>query len=391
MFKLRILQYFQGDRVVWIITLLLAVLSLLEVYSAAGQLAFRFKNGNTEYYLFQRIVILGVAIGIMYFAHRLRYNVFSKISVVALFASVPLLLLTLVMGASINQASRWLSIPGIPLTFQTSDFAKLALIIYVARMLGRKQDVIKDFYKGFLPIAIPTVVVCLLILPANFSTAAMLFVICIFLMFIGRVALKHIGALLGTAVLGLAFLILLGTAAPGLLPRMSTWSSRVEEFVNGKKPETTAELEQIDFAKMAMAEGQFFGTGPGNNLNKYRLPQGYSDFIFAMIVGEYGMIIGGIGTILCFLILLFRSIRIASKSGYPVATLMSIGLGLSLVFQAFINMAVAVNILPVTGQPLPMVSMGGTATIFAGLTLGIIVSVSRTIEKEANAIEESDR
>lgn len=384
--------YLKGDRVIWVLVLIISVYSLLSVYSTAGQLAFKYKGGNTEYYLVQRFIMLSLGFGIMYLAHKVKYTVFSKLSVIGMIITVPLLIITLIMGANLNSATRWLMIPGLGISFQTSDLAKLILVTYVARMLVKNQDNIKDFKTGFLPIAIPVVIVCALILPANFSTAAMLFLICVILMFIGRVSLKHIGILTGSAVAGFGLLILLAMAAPKLLPRLDTWKSRVMTFVGANQEDeakTTSgqvalskEKYQSDLAKMAIAEGGLLGTGPGNNINKYRLPQGYSDFIYAMIIGEYGSIFGGMVILLAYLILLYRAVRIATKSEYAFATFLVIGLSLSMVIQAFINMSVAVGIFPVTGQPLPMISMGGTSTLFTGLTLGMILSVSRTLDKK---------
>ncbi len=383
-------KYLKGDRVIWMLVLIISIYSLLSVYSTAGQLAFKYKQGNTEYYLIQRFVMLALGFAIMYFAHRIKYTVFSKLSLIGLIITVPLLFITLFMGTNLNSASRWLMIPILEVSFQTSDLAKLVLITFVARMLAKNQDKIKDFKFGFLPIAVPVGLVCLLILPANFSTAAMLFLICVVLMFIGRIDIKHIGIFIGAAIAGFGFLILLSLAAPSLLPRIDTWKNRIITFAGGEqeatnegeKTEIKNEKYQSDLAKMAIAQGGFLGTGPGNNVNKYRLPQGYSDFIYAMIIGEYGSVFGGFFILLCYLILLYRSIRIATKSEYEFATFLAIGLSLSLVIQAFINMSVAVGIFPVTGQPLPMVSMGGTSTLFTGLTIGIILSVSRTLNEE---------
>lgn len=384
--------YLKGDRVIWVLVLIISVYSLLSVYSTAGQLAFKYKGGNTEYYLVQRFIMLSLGFGIMYLAHKVKYTVFSKLSVIGMIITVPLLLITLIMGANLNSATRWLMIPGLGISFQTSDLAKLILVTYVARMLAKNQENIKDFKTGFLPIAIPVVIVCALILPANFSTAAMLFLICIILMFIGRVSLKHIGILTGSAVAGFGLLILLAMAAPKLLPRLDTWKSRVMTFIGANQEDeakTTSgqvalskEKYQSDLAKMAIAEGGLLGTGPGNNINKYRLPQGYSDFIYAMIIGEYGSIFGGMVILLAYLILLYRAVRIATRSEFAFATFLAIGLSLSMVIQAFINMSVAVGIFPVTGQPLPMISMGGTSTLFTGITLGMILSVSRTLDKK---------
>jgi cell division protein FtsW len=382
----------KGDRVIWIIAIIISVYSLLAVYSSAGQLAFRYKGGNTEYYLIQRFIMLGIGIGLMFVAHRVKYTVFSKLSVVGLLVSIPLLLVTLVMGSNINDASRWLTIPGVPISFQTSDLAKIVLLIYVARTLAKKQEVIKDFKEGFLPIVIPVILVCGLILPANFSTAALLFLNCLVLMFIGRCSLAHIGGLIGTAIVGFALLILLSYAFPKLLPRADTWKARIEKFLGLNDKEENAipknayvvdeDQYQVEYAKMAIAKGGLLGTGPANNLTKYSLPQSYSDFIFAMIIGEYGFIFGGLIIILAYLILIYRAIRIAQKSEFAFATFLALGLCFSLVLQALVNMCVAVNIFPVTGQPLPMVSMGGTSTLFTGLTLGIILSVSRTLNEK---------
>lgn len=383
------------------VALIISVYSLLAVYSSAGQLAFKYKGGNTEYYLIQRFIMLAMGIGVMYLAHKVKYTLFSKLSMIGVIVSIPLLIMTLAMGSNINDASRWLTIPGVPVSFQTSDFAKLALVIYVARTLAKKQENIKDFKLGFLPVAIPVVIVSVLILPANFSTAALLFMNCVFVMFVGRASIKHIGLLLGSAVAGFLFLILLSFAAPNLLPRLGTWKSRMEVFM-GKKENAednqsnihkiNEDQYQIEYSKMAIAEGGLLGTGPGNNLNKYRLPQSYSDFIYAMIIGEYGLILGGLTILLAYLILLYRAIRIATRSEYAFATFVAIGLSFNLVIQAFVNMCVAVNIIPVTGQPLPMVSMGGTSTLFTGLTLGIILSVSRALDKkDEEKLEENKR
>lgn len=384
--------YLKGDRVIWVLVLIISLYSLLSVYSTAGQLAFKYKGGNTEYYLIQRFIMLSLGFGIMYLVHRVKYTVFSKLSVIGMIITVPLLLITLIMGANLNSATRWLMIPGLGISFQTSDLAKLVLVTYVARMLAKNQGNIKDFKTGFLPIAIPVAMVCALILPANFSTAAMLFLICIILMFIGRVSIKHIGIMTGSAFAGLGLLILLAIPAPKLLPRLDTWKSRVMTFAGMKQNEETVSVSrqtalskenyQTSLAKMAIAEGGLLGTGPGNNINKYRLPQGYSDFIYAMIIGEYGSLFGGMIILISYLILLYRAVRIAIRSEFAFATFLAIGLGLSMVIQAFINMSVAVGILPVTGQPLPMISMGGTSTLLTGISLGMILSVSRTIEKK---------
>jgi len=379
-------KHIHGDIVIWMIVLFLSLVSLISVYSAAGSLAFRFKGGNAEYYLINRAIMLAAGLLAMYATHRINYVRFSKLSVLGLFLVIPLLFFTLFLGSNVNDASRWLHIPGTGISFQTSDLAKLTLLLYLARGLSRKREVIKDLKRGFLPLAIPLVLVCLLILPANFSTAALLFFTSTLLLYIGGVYWKHLAGLYGLAVVGFILLIGLAFTAPKILPRLETWKNRIENFLD-KKPEDAYQVEQ---AKMSIAQGWPLGTGPGNNRSKYRLPQSFSDFIFAFIIGEYGFFFGLGGLILlAYLALFYRIIRIAGKTDKAFAMFACLGLGLSLVLQAFINMCVAVNILPVTGQPLPWVSMGGTSTVFTGITLGIIVSISRTTESaETSTAEE---
>lgn len=375
----RLLTYMQGDRPIWIVVILFAILSTVSVYSAAGSLAFRHRGGNAEYYLLNRFLMVLLGLACMFVAHRTPYTWFSNISVLGMAVSIPLLVITLVMGANVNEAARWLPIPGLSQTFQPSDVAKLFLLLYIARVLAKRQKVIKDFKQGFLPVAIPTVIVCALILPANFSTAALLFLTATLLMFVGGISLKHLGKLYGTAVAGFALLVGLSFAAPSILPRLETWKNRIENFFE-EKPEDTYQVEQ---AKMSIAQGRFQGAGPGNNISKYRLPQSYSDFIYAFMIGELGIVVGGLSVLLGFLIIMYRVVRIATKTDKAFATFAALGLGMSLVIQAFINMCVAVNLIPVTGQPLPFISMGGTSTLFSGVQIGIILSISRSIQSQA--------
>jgi cell division protein FtsW len=368
-------KYIKGDRIVWLVAVLLALLSILSVYSGSSSLAYKHQDGNTFYYLFKHVIIMFIGFGLMLFAHRMDFKYYSRISQVALFVSIPLLLITLIMGVNIGNASRWLVIPVINQTFQTSDLAKLALIMYLARLLYKKQANIKDFKEAFLPIMVPVLVVCGLILPANFSTAAILFTTCIIIMFIGRVNVKYILALIGIGITSLMLMLLIAKAKPELLPRLDTWVSRIESFSDGNSDGNY----QAEQAKIAIAIGGPFGkviTGQGNSTQRNFLPQSSSDFIYAIIIEEYGLV-GGFGVLVLYLMLFYRGIKIAQKSEKTFGTFLAVGLSFSLVFQAMINMAVAVNLFPVTGQPLPLVSMGGTSTWFTCLAIGIILSVSR--------------
>ena len=376
-------KYLKGDKGIWVVVLLLSILSLLAVYSSIVTLAYKYKDGDTFYYLFKHAIILVVGLGLMILAHKLKFKYYSRISQIALFLSVPLLLLTLITGANVNEASRWLVIPVINQTFQTSDLAKLALIMYLARFLSKHQDQIKDFKQAFLPIIVPVMLVCGLILPANFSTAAMLFVTSLIVMFIGRINIKYILSLVGIGVGTMLILLLIGKSNPDLLPRMGTWAKRIETFQGGGSKDANYQAEQ---AKIAIATGGPIGKGPGGSTQRNFLPHPYSDFIYAIIIEEYGTI-GGIIVIFLYLILFFRGIRIASKAENTFGSLLAIGLSFSLVFQALINMAVAVNLFPVTGQPLPLVSMGGTSIWFTCLAIGIILSVSRENEKPEKEIK----
>jgi len=369
-------RYFKGDRTIWLVVFVLTLFSLMAVYSSTGTLAYKYKSGNTEFYLFRQMAFLLAGIGIMYAAHRVKYTYYSKISMLALAVAVPLLVVTLVFGTNLNDASRWLTLPGTGITFQTSDLAKLALIMFVARMLSRRQDNIKEFKGAFVPIMLPVIGVCLLIFPANLSTTAMLMFTCCLLMFIGRIRLRYIVLFGVTCVTVLAMVIgiMLLTKNEG---RIGTWKARIENFTSGDADGNY----QAQQSKIAIASGGFLGKFPGNSTQRNFLPHPYSDFIYAIIVEEYGLV-GGVLIIFLYMLLFFRVIRFIHHSPRAFGTLLAIGCSFSLVFQAMINMAVAVNLFPVTGQPLPLVSMGGTSTLFTSLAIGIILSVSREIEKE---------
>ncbi|MFO8067303.1 MAG: FtsW/RodA/SpoVE family cell cycle protein [Bacteroidales bacterium] len=378
----KIFEYFKGDKIIWMVVIILSVISILAVYSSTGTLAYKYQAGNTEYYLIKHFIILMFGLLLMFLAHKIKYTYYSRLSQLALIVGIPLLLITLLMGTSIHDASRWLTLPVINISFQSSDFAKLALIMYLARLLTKKQNQIKDFKSAFVPVILPVIIVCGLILPANFSTAAILFSTSIVLMFIGRVNYKYIAAIIfiGAFALTIFVVILLRSADQG---RVNTWSTRVENYIN----KTDADTYQADQAKIAIASGGILGKMPGNSTQRNFLPQAFSDFIYAIIIEEYGLI-GGFIILLLYMILLYRGVRIAHKAPGTFGSLLVAGLTFSLVFQAMINMAVTVNLLPVTGQPLPMLSMGGTSLWFTGLAIGIILSVSRKIEENQEENQE---
>ena len=367
--------YFKGDRTIWLIVILLSIVSILAVYSSTGTLAYKYQSGNTEYYLFKHGIIMILGFALMYMGHFVKYTFYARIANLGIIIAIPLLLMTLLMGSNINEASRWLTLPIIGLSFQTSDFAKVALILYVARALSKRQDNIKDFKSAFVPIIVPVGLVCGLILPANFSTSAVLFTTCVILMFIGRISVKYIASMIGIAITVFALFLMIAYVA-GYDGRISTWKARIENFSSGDA-EGNYQVEQ---AKIAVATGGVLGKGPGNSSQRNFLPHPYSDFIFAIIIEEYGLF-GGTFVVFLYLLLFYRALQIVKRTERAFAALITIGCAFSLVFQALINMAVAVNLFPVTGQPLPMLSMGGTSIWFTSAAIGIILSVSSEIDK----------
>lgn len=384
----KILLNLKGDKVIWAVVLILSLISILAVYSATGSLAYREKV-NPEFYLLKQIFILIMGLVLMYFAHLIKYTHYSKISQIALLISIVLLLVTLFRGETENEATRRLILPIINIKFQPSDFAKLALIMYLARLLSNRQEDIKDYKKGFLPIVIPIAVIFMLILPDNLSTAAILFATSLILIFVGRVKTQYILSLLGVmAVLcGIFFLVAKNSPNQG---RLRTWGSRMENFLGSGTPDPKDEF-QNNQAKIAIANGAPFGKFPGNSTQRNILPQAYSDFIFAIIIEEYG-ILGAIVIILLYLILLYRGIRIASRCDKFFGTLLGLGISFVIVFQAMINMGVTLDLLPNTGQTLPLVSLGGTSIWLTSIGIGILLSISRAndeaeklkAEQEAN-------
>ncbi|QEC42363.1 FtsW/RodA/SpoVE family cell cycle protein [Pseudobacter ginsenosidimutans] len=383
----------RGDKVIWAAVLLLALVSVLVVYSSTGLLAYKMNKGNTEIYLFKQIVFIAIGLAVIYFSHLVNYTVYARVARILFLISIPLLIYTFFFGVRLNEGSRWIRLPIINLTFQTSDLAKLALFMYLGRLLSKKQDVIKDFRKGFLPVITPVVVICALIAPANLSTALLVGATSMLLLFIGRASAKHLLLTIGVAAVPVILLVTIALSyydssegrskeLPGVLSvgRLPTWIKRVQNFVYSNKEIDKDENYQVNQAKIAISKGGMLGLGPGNSETRNFLPHPYSDFIYAIIIEEYG-IIGGAFIILIYLIFLFRCIRIFRKCPYAFGAFLALGLSFTLVIQALINMAVTVNLFPVTGVTLPLVSMGGSSFLFTCLAIGIILSVARNVEQ----------
>ncbi|SDE89812.1 FtsW/RodA/SpoVE family cell cycle protein [Chitinophaga filiformis] len=379
-----VLHRTKGDRVIWTIVIFLSLVSLLAVYSATGSLAYREQGGHTEYYLFKQLSVLGMGLLIIYFAHRVNYTIYSRAAQIGFLVSIPLLIYTLAFGHNINDASRWIRLPVINLTFQTSDVAKLAIFMYVSRQLSKRQHVITDFRKGFLPIIIPVSIICMLIMPANMSTALLLGASCMILCFIGRVPVRFLASMV-LAVVVLVLLMFAIAKITGLEMRTQTWINRLEHFSGDDNAEQPYQVQQ---ANIAIAGGGVLGKGPGNSTQRNFLPHAYSDYIYATIIEEYG-IFGAFLILMAYMLLLLRSIRIYRKCPYAFGAFLAVGLSVTLVIQALTNMAVNVGLFPVTGVTLPLVSMGGSSVIFTSLAIGIILSVSRNVEElEGKRIEQ---
>lgn len=384
----------KGDKVIWALVVLLVLISLLVVYSATGSLAYKMYKGNTEVYLFKQISFIIIGIVVIYFAHRVNYTIWSKVARVLFLISIPLLIYTLFFGVKMNEGSRWIRLPIINMTMQTSDLAKLALFMYLARLLSRKQHLVKDFRKGFLPLIIPVGIICVLIAPANLSTALLLGASCILLLFIGRVRTRHLAITVIAAMIPILLLVAAAVirhnngdealafqkGTGGLTTRMDTWINRVEGFIYGDQQAIDDDAYQVTQAKIAIAKGGMMGVGPGNSTQRNFLPQAYNDFIYPIIIEEYGLI-GGAFIAFIYLVFLFRSIRIFKRCPYAFGAFLALGLSFTLVIQAVANMAVSVNLFPVTGVTLPLISMGGSSFLFTCFSIGIILSVARNVEQ----------
>ena len=385
----------RGDRYIWGILLILSLISILVVYSATGSLAYKMNRGNTSMYLFKQLSFTMLGLVIVFFLHRMNYTVFTKVASILFLLSIPLLLYTLFFGTRINEGSRWIKLPVINLTLQTSDLAKLALFMYISRLLSKKQEVIKDFRTGFLPIVIPVLIICALIMPANLSNALLTGATSLLLMFIGRVSFKHIALTILVALIPISIIVMIAvlthtnttTEVTGKkaiaekmksVGRFGTWVGRVQDFMYANDKDIPYQVQQ---ANIAIANGNvFMGLGPGNSRQRNFLPQAYNDFIFSIIIEEYGLL-GATFIVFVYLLFLFRCIRIFRRCPYAFGAFLALGLSFTLVIQALANMAVNVHLLPVTGVTLPLISMGGSSYLFTCASIGIILSVARNVEQ----------
>ncbi|HOK86538.1 FtsW/RodA/SpoVE family cell cycle protein [Tenuifilum sp.] len=370
-------KYLKGDRVIWMIVIFLYLSSLLLIYSSSSSLAFRYHGGNTTYFLIKQLVFLLVAFIVMWTVHLIKYSIWYRLANILLALSVPLLGITLLFGRNLNAASRWLEIPGLGISFQSSDIAKVILIMYVAKYLSQMQENTDDFKQFLIQLIAPVAFVCALILPANFSTAALLGLTCWLMMFVGRVNLKYLFGITGIGIVLVGAFIAISLQFK-TLSRAQTWVNRIENFISDDKTEGNYQLEQ---SKIAIATGGIIGKGPGRSTQRNFLPHPYSDFIYAIIIEEYG-VVGGVFTLILYLMLLYRAALLVKKSNRLFPAFLAFGLALMLTLQALINMAVAVGAIPVTGQPLPLVSLGGSSLIVSSGALGIILGISRSQDKK---------
>ncbi|WP_299603009.1 FtsW/RodA/SpoVE family cell cycle protein [uncultured Aquimarina sp.] len=384
----KVLKNIKGDKVIWAIVALLALFSFLPVYSASSNLAYLYGDGNTFVYLVKHFAHLLLGFGIMYWVHKIPFHYFKGLSIIMIPVVIVLLLFTMAQNNTIGgaNASRWIRLPFVGVTFQTSTLAAVVLMAYVARYLSKIKDKKISFKESLLPLWLPVFLVLMLILPANFSTAAIIFSMVIMLVFLGGYPIRYISVILGSGLLVLTFFILTAKAFPDAFPnRVDTWVSRAENFFNDKD---TPEDYQIERAKIAIARGGVIGKGPGKSVQRNFLPQSSSDFIYAIIIEEWGLI-GGVFLMFLYLMLLFRLVIVAHKSSDIFGKLLVVGVGLPIVFQALINMAVAVELFPVTGQTLPLVSSGGTSIWMTCMALGMVLSVSSKRSVDINE-DESD-
>jgi len=384
----RLFENIKGDKAIWGVVALLALFSFLPVYSASSNLVYVVGNGTTIGHLIKHALLLFLGFGIIYGVHRIPTHFFKGLSLIAMPIVLLLLIYTLAQGTTIGgaNASRWIRLPLVGFTFQTSNLAAVVLMIYVARYLTKIKDRTVTFKESILPLWIPVFLVLILILPANFSTAAIIFLMVLMLCFVGGYPIKYLLGIVGAGVLFLTLFVLAAKAMPDMFPnRVDTWVSRIDSFTNGEDSESDYQIEK---AKIAIATGGIIGNGAGKSVMKNFLPQSSSDFIYAIIIEEYGLV-GGFILMFFYLLLLFRIVVVANGSETIFGKLLVLGVGLPIVFQALINMAVAVELFPVTGQTLPLISSGGTSTWMTCLAIGIVLSVSnKSIFQEEKENEE---
>ena len=368
---------FKGDKVIWMIVAFLTFISLLVVYSASESVANRNYSGNNAFVLLRHALMLLLGLVCMLVASRINYKRYSKLLLLLFWISIPLLVYTLFFGKNLNHAQRVIGIAGV--TFQTSDLAKIALIGFLARVLTLRRDKLDDFKELAIRVMLPIVLIVGLIFPENFSTAAMLFMTCIVMMFLSKVKMKYILEFIGIIVAaGAIFMLVSFVRAKD--NRSTTWVNRIERFFSNGEEEDDIANFQVMQSKIAIAGGGLMGKSPGKSTQRNILPHPYSDFIYAIILEEYGFV-GGVLVLAFYLILLYRATRIMIRAPQSFGALLAMGLAFSLVMQALVNMGVAVGLFPVTGQPLPFISMGGTSLLFTGISIGIIISVTKEIDK----------
>ena len=379
----------KGDKGIWSFVALLALFSFMPVFSASSNLAYIGQgNGNTLGYLVKHIVHICIGFTIIFMVHKVPYHYFKAVSKGALYIVWVLLAYTLIKGTVIAgaNASRWIQVPFIGVTFQTSTLAAMVLFIFVARYLSKTREVAISFKSSIWELWLPVFITLGFILPANFSTTALIFSMVLMLVFIGKYPLRYIGVIVGSGIIFLAFFILVAKAFPDAFPnRVDTWISRIDNFTSDKPDEDDYQIEK---AKIAIASGKIYGLGPGKSVQKNFLPQSSSDFIFAIIVEEYGLI-GGLGVLTLYLLLLFRFVIASHKANSLFGKLVVVGLGFPMIFQAMVNMAVAVELLPVTGQTLPLISSGGSSIWMTCFALGIIISVTKKEEEIAQEMKDT--
>jgi cell division protein FtsW len=370
-----IFRHIKGDKTIWAVVSLLAIFSFLPVYSSSSNLAYLYGDGNTFKFLLKHLTHLILGFVILYGVHKVPYNYFKGLSVISLPIVIILLIITITQGVTIDgaNASRWVRIPIVGVTFQSSTLASVVLLTYIARYLSKIKDNTITFKESLLPLWLPVFLVLTLILPANLSTAAIIFFMVIVLIFIGGYPVKHLLIILFTSLMFLSFFIVSVKAFPNVFPnRVDTWISRIDNFFDGEKTEADYQIEK---AKIAIASGGISGLGPGKSIQKNFLPQSSSDFIYAVIVEEFGLV-GSFTLMFLYMLLLFRFVIVAHKAETVFGKLLVIGVGLPIVFVALINMAVAVEIFPVTGQTLPLISSGGSSIWMTCLAIGMILSIS---------------